>query len=142
MSIFLYREKFCDLQNRMGIQNLSIKNRHSCKDKRWYYCFSQIQKKYGRLEGDVHYIRLNKGTQGLGISLAGHKDRLQMAVMVAGLNPAGNAYRDGNMQVNSGLRIRSRIWMDRCPFDLLFPDILYELFSNFFALRDCLARWI
>ena len=53
----------------------------------------------GRLAGDVHYIRLNKGTQGLGISLAGHKDRLQMAVIVAGLNPAGNAYRDGNMKV-------------------------------------------
>jgi hypothetical protein len=84
---------------------------------------SQIQKKYGRLEGDVHYIRLNKGTQGLGISLAGHKDRLQMAVMVAGLNPAGNAYRDGNMQVRSWLRIRSRIWMDLCRFHLLYPDI-------------------
>ena len=63
------------------------------------YTSLKIQRKYGRLAGDVHYIRLNKGTQGLGISLAGHKDRLQMAVIVAGLNPAGNAYRDGNMKV-------------------------------------------
>ncbi len=61
----------------------------------------QIEKKYGRLGGEVHYIRLNKGTQGLGISLAGHKDRLQMAVIVAGLNPSGNAYRDGNMQASN-----------------------------------------
>jgi hypothetical protein len=30
--------------------------------------------------------------------------------------------------------------MDLCPFDLLYPDILYELFSNFFASRDCLTR--
>lgn len=65
------------------------------------YTSLKIQRKYGRLAGDVHYIRLNKGTQGLGINLAGHKDRLQMAVIVAGLNPAGNAYRDGNMKVTS-----------------------------------------
>jgi hypothetical protein len=67
------------------------------------YTSRKIQRKYGRLGGEVHYIRLNKGTQGLGISLAGHKDRLQMAVIVAGLNPAGNAYRDGNMKVSPSL---------------------------------------
>lgn len=62
------------------------------------YTLNKIHRKYGKL-GQLQYIRLNKGTQGLGISLAGHKDRLQMAVIVAGLNPKGNAYRDGNMQV-------------------------------------------
>ena len=49
--------------------------------------------------GELHYIRINKGTEGLGISLAGHKDRLQMAVVVAGMNPKGNAYRDDKMRV-------------------------------------------
>ena len=68
------------------------------EDDEYGYTFTKIKRKYGKL-GELQYIRLNKGTQGLGISLAGHKDRLQMAVIVAGLNPKGNAYRDGNMQV-------------------------------------------
>lgn len=62
------------------------------------YTMKKINRKYGK-HGDLHCIRLNKGTEGLGISLAGHKDRLKMAVIVAGLNPKGNAYRDGKMKV-------------------------------------------
>jgi len=34
----------------------------------------------------------------LGISLAGHKDRRLMTVFVCGLNPKGNAARDGRMK--------------------------------------------
>merc|ERR1712223_1439966 len=45
----------------------------------------------------VIYVSINKGTSGLGISLAGHKDRSQMAVYICGLNPQGNAARDGRM---------------------------------------------
>ena len=62
------------------------------------YTIKKINRKYGK-HGDLHCIRLNKGTEGLGISLAGHKDRLKMAVIVAGLNPKGNAHRDGKMNV-------------------------------------------
>merc|ERR1719318_982388 len=55
------------------------------------YTGAKIEKKYGKMDGTVMYARLNKGTQGLGISLSGHKDRSRMSVMVAGLNPQGNA---------------------------------------------------
>jgi len=78
------------------------------------YTLGKIQRKYGRLGGQLHYIRLNKGTQGLGISLAGHKDRLLMAVIVAGLNPKGNAHRDGNMQVGDViLEVNGRVLHNR-----------------------------
>lgn len=39
------------------------------------------------------------GSQGLGLSLAGHRDRNCMAVFVCGVNPTGAAYRAGNVQV-------------------------------------------
>lgn len=35
----------------------------------------KIIRKYGNTEGLPIYVCLNKGTNGLGISLAGHKDR-------------------------------------------------------------------
>ena len=60
---------------------------------------AKLERKYGKMDGRVMYVRLNKGTQGLGISLSGHKDRAKMSVLVAGLNPHGNAYRDGQMKI-------------------------------------------
>ena len=67
------------------------------------YTSDKIQRKYGKEEGVPMYVRLNKGTSGLGISLSGHKDRALMSVMVAGLNPQGNAARDGQMRVGDTL---------------------------------------
>ena len=67
------------------------------------YTLKKIQKKYARRVvkqgGQVFCVCINKGSHGLGISLAGHKDRSQMAVYICGLNPQGNASRDGRMQV-------------------------------------------
>ena len=61
------------------------------------------------------YVRLNKGTQGLGISLSGHKDRAQMCVMVAGLHPTGNACRDGQMRVGDTLlEVNGLVLHNRC----------------------------
>ncbi|XP_066905687.1 inactivation-no-after-potential D protein-like [Halyomorpha halys] len=44
---------------------------------------------------------LERGPQGLGISLAGHKDRTKMAVLICGLNPSTVVYRStqGTLQV-------------------------------------------
>lgn len=63
------------------------------------YTLKKIQKKYKNAKGELIYVSLNKGTHGLGISLAGNKDRSKMSVYVCGLNPQGNAFRDGRMQV-------------------------------------------
>eukprot|EP00090_Calanus_glacialis_P002198 TRINITY_DN11652_c0_g1_i1.p1 TRINITY_DN11652_c0_g1~~TRINITY_DN11652_c0_g1_i1.p1 ORF type:complete len:2133 (-),score=706.92 TRINITY_DN11652_c0_g1_i1:598-6156(-) len=79
------------------------------------YTGAKIEKKYGKMEGTVMYVRLNKGTQGLGISLSGHKDRSRMSVMVAGLNPQGNAFRDGQMKVGDTLlEVNGLVLHDRC----------------------------
>ena len=52
------------------------------------YTVDKIQRKYVKKIKQgcrVIYVSINKGTSGLGISLAGHKDRSQMAVYICGL---------------------------------------------------------
>jgi PDZ domain (Also known as DHR or GLGF). len=58
-----------------------------------------VKKKYGALGHSVLTVQLERGRQGLGLSLAGHKDRNRMAVFVCGLNPNGAAFRSGSIQV-------------------------------------------
>merc|ERR1719278_143952 len=79
------------------------------------YTGAKIEKRYGKLDGRLMYVRLNKGTHGLGVSLSGHKDRAKMSVMVAGLNPQGNAYRDGQMMVGDTLlEVNGLVLHNRC----------------------------
>jgi len=59
----------------------------------------KVKKKYGALGHSVLTVQLERGRQGLGLSLAGHKDRSRMAVFVCGLNPNGAASRNGGIQV-------------------------------------------
>ena len=70
------------------------------------YTLMKIQRKYAKFShqpdgsrGTLLYVSLNKGSNGLGISLAGHKDRSKMSVYICGLNPQGNAFRDGRMKI-------------------------------------------
>jgi C-terminal processing protease CtpA/Prc len=64
-----------------------------------YYVADKVKKKYGSLGHSVLAVQLERGRQGLGLSLAGHKDRSRMAVFVCGLNPNGAASRSGGIQV-------------------------------------------
>lgn len=59
-----------------------------------------MKKKYGNLGSGVLMVELEKSsTSGLGISLAGHKDRNKMAVFICGLNPHGIAKKAGMLKV-------------------------------------------
>lgn len=59
----------------------------------------KIQKKYQNLGHKVLMVTLEKDRRGLGISLAGHKDRNRMAVFVCGLNPKGAAHKNGGIVI-------------------------------------------
>lgn len=48
-------------------------------------------------------IELEKGKTGLGLSLAGNRDRSRMSVFVVGIDPNGAAGRDGRMIVGDEL---------------------------------------
>lgn len=48
-------------------------------------------------------VDLVRGSSGLGISLAGNKDRNTMSVFVAGIQPDSAAGQDGRIQVGDEL---------------------------------------
>ncbi|KAK6624475.1 hypothetical protein RUM44_011334 [Polyplax serrata] len=59
----------------------------------------KVKKKYESLGDSVLIVNLEKSHRGLGISLAGHKDRNRMAVFVCGINPNGAAFKTGGIEV-------------------------------------------
>uniref|UniRef100_A0A803SSP2 Multiple PDZ domain protein n=1 Tax=Anolis carolinensis TaxID=28377 RepID=A0A803SSP2_ANOCA len=63
------------------------------------YSWKKISHRYGNLSGDLHMIELEKGKAGLGLSLAGNKDRSKMSVFVVGIDPNGAAGKDGRLQI-------------------------------------------
>uniref|UniRef100_A0A3Q1G3F9 Multiple PDZ domain crumbs cell polarity complex component n=1 Tax=Acanthochromis polyacanthus TaxID=80966 RepID=A0A3Q1G3F9_9TELE len=62
-----------------------------------------VTQRYGNLPGVLHMIELEKGKTGLGLSLAGNRDRSRMSVFVVGIDPNGAAGRDGRMMVGDEL---------------------------------------
>nr|KAF6331936.1 multiple PDZ domain crumbs cell polarity complex component [Pipistrellus kuhlii] len=48
-------------------------------------------------------IELEKGRSGLGLSLAGNKDRSRMSVFIVGIDPNGAAGKDGRLQIGDEL---------------------------------------
>ncbi|XP_012977530.1 multiple PDZ domain protein isoform X5 [Mesocricetus auratus] len=69
------------------------------KEDEFGYSWKNIQERYGTLSGQLHMIELEKGHSGLGLSLAGNKDRTRMSVFIVGIDPTGAAGRDGRLQV-------------------------------------------
>ena len=64
---------------------------------------AKIKKKYANLKKPIIFVTLDRDRKGLGISLAGHKDRYKMAVFICGLNPNGTAYKQGELKVGDEL---------------------------------------
>lgn len=61
------------------------------------------------MPGELHIIELEKDKNGLGLSLAGNKDRSRMSIFVVGINPEGPAAKDGRMHIGDELlEVRSR----------------------------------
>ncbi|XP_016391188.1 multiple PDZ domain protein [Sinocyclocheilus rhinocerous] len=67
------------------------------------YSWKKVTERYGRLPGELHLIELEKGRTGLGLSLAGNRDRSRMSVFVVGIDPNGAAGRDEHIVVGDEL---------------------------------------
>uniref|UniRef100_A0A3P9AB24 Multiple PDZ domain crumbs cell polarity complex component n=1 Tax=Esox lucius TaxID=8010 RepID=A0A3P9AB24_ESOLU len=67
------------------------------------YGWNKIMQRYGSLPGLLHMIELEKGKTGLGLSLAGNRDRSRMSVFVVGIDPSGAAGKDGRIVVGDEL---------------------------------------
>ncbi|XP_027025712.2 inaD-like protein isoform X4 [Tachysurus fulvidraco] len=62
-----------------------------------------IRQKYSELQGELLVVELEKDRQGLGLSLAGNRDRSCMSIFVVGINTGGPASRDGRIRVGDEL---------------------------------------
>ncbi|XP_015414457.1 PREDICTED: multiple PDZ domain protein isoform X6 [Myotis davidii] len=69
------------------------------KEDEFGYSWKNIRERYGTLAGELHMIELEKGRSGLGLSLAGNKDRSRMSVFIVGIDPNGAAGKDGRLQI-------------------------------------------
>ncbi|XP_061056416.1 multiple PDZ domain protein isoform X7 [Eubalaena glacialis] len=69
------------------------------KEDEFGYSWKNIRERYGTLTGELHMIELEKGRSGLGLSLAGNKDRSRMSVFIVGIDPNGAAGKDGRLQI-------------------------------------------
>ncbi|XP_006862542.1 PREDICTED: inaD-like protein [Chrysochloris asiatica] len=63
----------------------------------------KIRQRYADLPGELHIIELEKDKNGLGLSLAGNKDRSRMSIFVVGIHPEGPAATDGRMRIGDEL---------------------------------------
>ncbi|XP_028855679.1 inaD-like protein isoform X3 [Denticeps clupeoides] len=59
----------------------------------------RIRQRYGELPGDLLLVELEKDRQGLGLSLAGNRDRACMSIFVVGITAGGPACKDGRIHV-------------------------------------------
>lgn len=55
------------------------------------------------MKGKLLIVDLVKGSNKLGLSLAGNKDRNKMSVFVCGMHPRGLAYKDGRIRIGDEL---------------------------------------
>ncbi|XP_069837438.1 inaD-like protein isoform X2 [Dendropsophus ebraccatus] len=63
----------------------------------------KIRQRYADLPGELLIIELEKDKNGLGLSLAGNKDRSRMSIFIVAINPDGPAGRDGRIWVGDEL---------------------------------------
>ncbi|XP_074858318.1 inaD-like protein isoform X2 [Carettochelys insculpta] len=68
-----------------------------------FYTEEKIRQRYADLPGELHIIELEKDKNGLGLSLAGNKDRSRMSIFIVGINPDGPAGKDGRMHIGDEL---------------------------------------
>lgn len=90
-----------DDENRISLE---LDNKDLNFEDEYGYSLNEIKKKYGDLKNEeIIIVNLEKGFGGLGLSLAGNKDRHKMSVFICGMHPNGNAARDGRIHIGDEL---------------------------------------
>ncbi|GIY59442.1 multiple PDZ domain protein [Caerostris darwini] len=83
------------------------------------YTNKKVQKKYGDMKGIVMLIEVEKGANGLGLSLAGNKNRSKMSSFVCGLHPNGKAAKMDVFQVGDELlEVNGMVLFNRCHLNV------------------------
>nr|XP_045001807.1 multiple PDZ domain protein isoform X4 [Jaculus jaculus] len=94
---------FADMGSGHAQSSASTGSEDADREDEFGYSWKNIRDRYGTLTGELHIIELEKGRSGLGLSLAGNKDRSRMSVFIVGIDPNGAAGRDGRLQIGDEL---------------------------------------
>jgi hypothetical protein len=79
-------------------------------EKRWF----EVAKNNGNAKIVVANLERTVN-EGLGISLAGHRDRMKMATYICGINPAGLAHKTRQLEVGDEiLEVNGTVLFGRC----------------------------
>lgn len=74
---------------------------------------------FRQLEGELIKVRLEQNNYGLGISLAGHKDRETMRTFICGMHPRGMASQSGKLRTGDLLvKVGQQVVWDRCHLNV------------------------
>ncbi|CAG2102660.1 unnamed protein product, partial [Medioppia subpectinata] len=114
-------------------------NEDDLKEDEFGYSSKKVQKKYGDLNGYAFLVDLCKGLSGLGISLAGNRDRTKMSVFVCGLHPKGSAYKDGRIQIGDEiLEVNGIVVQGRCHLNAsaIIKSLIGPLYRIIVLRRD------
>ena len=77
------------------------------------------EESFRQLEGDLITVSLEQNNYGLGISLAGHKDRETMRSFICGMHPRGMASQSGQLKVGDLLvKVGEFVVWDRCHLNV------------------------
>ncbi|XP_070446263.1 multiple PDZ domain protein isoform X8 [Equus przewalskii] len=90
---------FAEMSGDQARSSASTVSEDGDREDEFGYSWKNIRERYGTLTGDLHMIELEKGRSGLGLSLAGNKDRSRMSVFIVGIDPNGAAGKDGRLQI-------------------------------------------
>jgi C-terminal processing protease CtpA/Prc len=69
----------------------------------WGYSWKKVIAKYGELKGELHMVDFERGSDGLGLNLAGNRDLGIMSVFVVGIQPDSSVASDGRIRVGDEL---------------------------------------
>ena len=77
------------------------------------------EESFRHLEGELITVSLEQNSYGLGISLAGHKDRETMRSFICGMHPRGMASQSGQFKVGDLLvKVGDHVVWDRCHLNV------------------------
>ena len=73
------------------------------KFKTWIFVSEKTLKTYGELNGDLHLVAFDHGSDGLGLRLAGNRNLALMSVFVVGIQSSGPVAQDGRIKIGDEL---------------------------------------
>jgi len=102
-----------DYQRKSSIENIEAGDEISDEED------EMEEDNWGNLQGEIISVTLEQNNYGLGLSLAGHKDRETMRTYICGIHPRGMAHQSGLLKAGDQLlKVGDHVVWDRCHLNV------------------------